>query len=199
MEPIDNYTFMPNGTLTATGNTNGHELYYKPVTHMMQNGSSLSITLQFNNEDFLADDNAVFSICFHRDNVRVDGDEFLYRIFVYNWSGKFNIYDSHSQYTMHDAVYDLTGDTTTITFLYTINDGLMDCDYTINGTTKIELKPRVAVNTDLHWQPSFALLNTDTNIFTVTDVTFTAPVPEPATATLSLLALCGLATRRRRK
>lgn len=38
------------------------------------------------------------------------------------------------------------------------------------------------------------------NGWTLPSVTFTTPVvPEPATATLSLLALCGLAARRRRK
>lgn len=45
--------------------------------------------------------------------------------------------------------------------------------------------------------PNMVTFNQDT-IFTITNFTITS-VPEPATTTLSLLALCGLATLRCRK
>ena len=54
------------------------------------------------------------------------------------------------------------------------------------------------IETSLAWQPRLTWDWNNPTAFTVTDVTFSM-VPEPTTATLSLLALAGLAARRRRR
>ena len=57
------------------------------------------------------------------------------------------------------------------------------------------------IDTSLAWQPCFSWDVGNATEVTVTDVTFSTSspmVPEPATATLSLLDLVGLAARRRR-
>ena len=55
------------------------------------------------------------------------------------------------------------------------------------------------IDQKLYWSPALYVYIPDTAL-TVTDITLTPTlVPEPTTATLSLLALAGLAARRRRK
>lgn len=43
----------------------------------------------------------------------------------------------------------------------------------------------------LDWRPSFGLSHADEVVFTVTDVTFTAPVPKPSTAALFWIIAAG--------
>ena len=62
--------------------------------------------------------------------------------------------------------------------------------YTLNDVQS-EIRT-VDVNTELNWKPFLAVQGTTVK------VTEMSLVPEPTTATLSLLALAGLAARRRR-
>ena len=94
-----------------------------------------------------------------------------------------------------DDYYSPTGDATTVTFLYSVTDNYLYGDYMLNGEPKATFCYESGeVDTNSNW--SMFLSNSDSGI-TVTDVTFTALVPEPTTATLSLLALAGFAARRR--
>lgn len=69
-------------------------------------------------------------------------------------------------------------------------------NYSVNGYTSNDFIIKEAP-TQLDWKPSFGVSTTETNIFTVTDVSFIS-VPEPTTASLTLLALTGYTLRRRR-
>lgn len=191
----------------------------------MVNGSGLTITLQFNNAAFLADESTrtvievnedgveeeleerratEFHINFHNDNSDADGggDNYFHSVRVYN-SGdeQLNIYDSGSQddyFTLDSSADSIT----TIKVNYTIKNNYLHYSYELNGAASEEyvFTKNGEVNPEIEWRPSFGLSSTASTIYTVTDVTFiSAPVPEPATATLSLLALAGLATRRLRK
>lgn len=69
-EPPEGCFSFEDGKLFATSNTNGKELFYKVKegTNLMENGSGLSITLQFNTADFLANNQSAFHIFFHNGN-----------------------------------------------------------------------------------------------------------------------------------
>lgn len=198
-EPPEGCFTFTDGKLIATGNTDGNELFYKVNvgTNPMVNGSGLSITLQFNNKSFLAESDSEFQIIFYTDNSVSDVDSFhITRMGCYD--GKFNIYDSA---TLMDHYFSLEdADTlTTVTVNYGIKDNKFCFSYTLNGSESDEFIYEAGeINPTLDWRPSFGLAHTSTNAFTVTDVTFYPAVPEPATATLSLLALAALAARRRR-
>lgn len=200
------FTFT-DGKLIATGNTNGKELFYKVNvgTNPMVNGSGLSITLQFNNKSFLAESDSEFHIIFHTDNsAREGGGKDVFHVFYVRSdkngeNGPFNIYDSA---TLMDHYFSLEdADTlTTVTVNYGIKDNKFCFSYTLNGSESDEFIYEAGeINPTLDWRPSFGLANSESNAFTVTDVTFYPAVPEPSTATLSLLALAALAARRRRK
>ena len=191
------FTFS-DGKLNVTGNTGGRELYYKVEegTNLMLNGSAMSITLQFDNDKFKEDENTGFYIAFHNNNSDIDGDDFFHRFYVFN-SGSLNLYDS----VTHDDYYDLdpASGITTIKVNYSIQNNHLCLSYELNGVASTHYVYQGAkVNSALEWRPCFGTSGTETNVFTVTDVTFN-PIPEPATATLSLLALAGLAARRRRQ
>lgn len=197
------FTFNNDGTLTATGNSNGKELHYiigedAIGTNLMQNGSGMSVTLQFNPESFLNDTETEIYISFHNNNSEIDGDDFLEKFSIFNISHQLNIYDKSSSF---DEYHDLdTGENPTeIEVDFIIENNMLCCSYSLNGVASRQFIME-AVDTNLDWKPSFGLACTDTNIFTITDVSFNS-IPEPATASffLSLLTFIGLTARRRRK
>lgn len=190
-----------NGILFATGNTSGKELFYKVEEgkKLMLNGSGLSITLQFDNSPFLAATGAEFQILFHTDNsIREGGGEDILHTVYIRSDGQLNIYDSCSN--SMDDYYPLTENSlTTITVNYFIEDNELHYQYDFNGQTSREyVFQEQKVNPNLEWRPSLGLSFSDDNVFRVTDVTFKL-VPEPTTTSLSMLALAGLAARKRRK
>ncbi len=204
-EPPEGCFSFEDGKLFATSNTNGKELFYKVKegTNLMENGSGLSITLQFNTADFLANNQSAFHIFFHNGNSDTDGagNDFFHFIHVMSLDGELNIYDM--SYEM-DHYHKLSEDNaiTTLTFNYSIKDNYLCYNYILNGEAGTEYAfTDKEVDSSLEWRPSFGLSHAETCVFVVTDVTFSAAptIPEPATASLSLLALCGLAARRRRK
>lgn len=206
-EAKDCFTFT-DGKLYASGNTGGKELFYKvnEGTNPMVNGSGLSITLQFDNDTFLNESETEFQIIFHTNNSELDGggSDFFHRLRIWNYSGSLNIYDdsSYNLSTSFDITHSLSvNDTTTIEVDYLIKENEMYCSYTLNGIVSDEYKLNTQeLNPDLDWRPCFGLSKTDGHSYTVTDVTFIpVSVPEPTAATLSMLALAGVAARRRRK
>lgn len=208
--PSGCFTF-ENGTLKAFDNTNGKELFYKVTseTPLMTNGSGLSITLQFDNESFLNDPETAFLIQFRVNNSIYTGDEgdttFHYLHVRNNGDGRqLNIYDKPAKDGIEwDSTLSIPSEgISTLTVDYAIKDNLFCYSYTLNGVPSDEyvFKSDIDVDPNLAWRPSFGVSNNESVIFTVTDVTFKlAPSPEPTTTTLSLLALVGLAARRRRK
>ena len=203
--PAQCFTFS-DGKLIATDNTNGKELFYKVTdeTPLMLNGSRLSITLQFDTATFLAAHQAELQILFHTDNTHSNGggSDFFHMFFIRSESGEINFYDktcSFDDYHHLDPGIHLT---TTVKVNYTIKDDHLCFNYELNGNPSGEYVFKDAeTDPSLAWRPSFGLDHASETVFTVTDVTLLAApaVPEPATATLSLLALAGLAARRRRK
>ena len=195
------FVFNSDGSLTATGNTSGNELHYiikEMGANLMQNGSGMSVTLQFDTESFLEDTGTEFYIAFHNDNSEIDGNDFFKRITIRNTDSQLNLYDDPVQF---DKYYTLdSGESfTEVEVDFIIENNVLCCTYSVNGTASERFAMK-EVNPSLDWKPSFGISNTETNIFTVTDVSFT-PIPEPATASflLSLLVIFGMTVRRRRK
>ncbi len=202
--PTGCFVFNNDGSLTVTGNSNGKELHYilgeeAAGTLPMQNGSGLSVSLQFNTEAFLKDVETCIHIAFRNDNPETGGEDVFQKISIQNVTGQLNIYDSNN---IFDKFYSLDSGkniTTEIEMDFIIENNLLCGTYSINGV-KSELFTLKEVSPDLDWKPSFGLSNTETNVFTVTDVTFTT-IPEPASAALflSLPAFFAVAVRRRRR
>lgn len=195
------FVFNSDGSLTATGNTSGNELHYiikEMGANLMQNGSGMSVTLQFDTESFLEDTGTEFYIAFHNDNSEIDGNDFFKRITIRNTDSQLNLYDDPVQF---DKYYTLdSGESfTEVEVDFIIENNVLCCTYSVNGTASERFAMK-EVNPSLDWKPSFGISNTETNIFTVTDVSFT-PIPEPSTASflLSLLVIFGMTVRRRRK
>lgn len=197
------FVFNNDGSLTVTGNSNGKELHYvlgedAAGTLPMQNGSGLSVSLQFNTEAFLKDVETCIHIAIHNDNPETGGEDVFQKISIHNVGSQLNIYDSNGEL---DNFYSLDSgkNVTEIEVDFIIENNLLCCDYSINGV-KSELFTLKGVSPDLDWKPSFGLSNTNTNVFTVTDVTFTT-IPEPATAALflALPAFFAVIARRRRR
>ena len=188
----ESFIFNEDGTMTISGEYGGLE--YIGQEYKMVNGSSVAITLQFNNAEFLGEEKFMpslgcYAMCYFT-NVGFD----YVGLAVTAYDGILNIFNSVASL---DDYFSPTGDTTTVTFLYRVTDNYLYGDYMLNGEPKATFCYEDGeVDTNLNW--SISLSNSDSGI-TVTDVTFTAPVPEPTTATLSLLALAGLAARRRRR
>ena len=105
-------------------------------------------------------------------------------------------------------------DSITIKFDVTAQNSLTFSAWSWNGTTATEVITKGAPAAATNITKDVVLTSNDTLLFvfgtnagngaanTIANLTSsytTAPVPEPATATLSLLALAGLAARRRRK
>ena len=90
-----------------------------------------------------------------------------------------------------DNNHELEEGDTKLTINHAIKDNHLCYSYTLNGIVSQEyIIDTEEVNPDLAWRPGFGLSNNETTVYTVTDVTFTTvPIPEPTTATLSLLAL----------
>ncbi len=186
-------------TLTITGNSNGKKLWYfidGKDPNPMVNGSGLSITFQFDTDLFLNDDETELAIYLYGK----DKDSEVHRFSVRTSKPEANIYDTYEG-SFHDEYYqvDRSIAITRITVNYTVRDNKLCYNYSINGTNKVkeDVVANLTLDTTLNWRPGFGCSHTDTSAYTVTDVTFKS-VPEPTTTALSLLALAGLAARRRR-
>lgn len=200
--PAECFTFS-DGKLIATDNTSGKELFYKVTdeTPLMLNGSRFSVTLQFDTATFLAEHEAELQITFHTDNTNRNGGnlDIFHRFYIRSDSGEINFYDSSSAFDDYHHLDPSIHLTTTVKVNYTIKDDHLCFNYELNGNPSGEYVFKDAkTDPSLAWRPCFGLSLASETVFTVTDVTLLA-VPEPATATLSLLALAGLAARRRRK
>ncbi len=85
------------------------------------------------------------------------------------------------------------GDSFALTLGSSAVEGTLSYDL---GITKLDVT-KLMVTIEGGGSPTHG--NTDWQTPTMSNLTITSPIPEPATATLSLLALAGLAARRRRK
>lgn len=191
-----NFTF-ENGNLIAHGGEYGSSdgcmlLYTSTTAYKMENNSSLAITLQFD-----ATPDAITTIPWSGFTIIPQVSTSLNMLQVKKFdAGSIILSDAlgGTNYTLSEG-----GETTAaLTLNYTVENGNLCYTYTFNGETSEKMTAAEGIDTSLAWQPLLAWDWNNPTAFTVTDVTFSM-VPEPTTATLSLLALAGLAARRRRK
>ena len=196
-----NFTFDENGNLIAHGGEYGSDKgcmlqHYTSTAPKMENNSSLAITLQFD-----ATPDAITTIPWSDFTIIIPQGEKALNWLQVNKSnaGSIILADmvSRTDYTLSEG-----GETTAaLTLNYTVENGNLCYTYTFNGETSEKMTAAEGIDTSLAWQPLLTWSWNNPTAFTVTDVTFSTSspmVPEPATATLSLLALAGLAARRRR-
>lgn len=199
-KPEGVFTFNDDGTMTAQGDSGQWLLHYTPKASRMQEGSSLAITLQFNKDDIAPDGNSISLRLF-------DGQGTYYDNSLYNGYSRVefekkigfgikgeNIGDYYTLGKFADSI--------AVTFTYTVKNGDLVFSYSAPGIDETFSNAETVledIDQKLYWSPALYVYNPDTAL-TVTDITLTPTlVPEPTSATLSLLALAGLAARRRRK
>ena len=185
-----NFTFV-DGNLIAQGDvTSGFpdtcDLLYKSA-HKMENGSSLAITLQFASTQGLED----FTVCTSHPDV--DDAACLYVRTTGGGSFELKQWGAPITHLLTEA----SETPASLTLNFIVENGNLCYTYTFNGGESEKFTVVEGFDTSLAWQPYFSWDVENATQVTVTDVTFSM-VPEPATATLSLLALAGLAARRRR-
>ena len=190
-----NFTFDENGNLVTHvgGESSGYcDLSYTSTAYKMENNSSLAITLQF-----AATPDTITTIPWSGFTILIPlGSDTMNMLQVQKYNaGSIILADmvGKTDYTLSEG-----GETTAaLTLNYTVENGNLCYTYTFNGETSKKMTAAEGIDTSLAWQPLLTWSWNNPTAFTVTDVTFSM-VPEPATATLSLLALAGLAARRRR-
>ena len=187
------FTFVDGNLVTHVGGeSSGYcDLSYTSTAYKMENNSSLAITLQFDatpdaTPDAITTTWSGFTIITPLNMLQV----------MKSNAGRIKLIDTPggTEYILSE------GDKTTaaLTLNYTVENGNLCYTYTFNGETSKKMTAAEGIGTSLAWQPRLTWDWENSTAFTVTDVTFSM-VPEPTTATLSLLALAGLAARRRRK
>ena len=188
-----NFTFVDGNLVAHGGVTSGFtgtcDLSYTSTAHKMENGSSLAITLQFASTQGLED----FTVAPY------DIDVACLWVWTYGDSFVLSATDAMNPHLLTEA----SETSASLTLNFIVENGNLCYTYKFNGGGESEKFTVVeGINTSLAWQPRFSWNLGNATEVTVTDVTFSTSspmVPEPATATLSLLALAGLAARRRRK
>ena len=188
LNDLENGNFVAKGDVTAP--QDACTLLYTSTAYKMENGSSLAITLQF---DTRLGSSSAFAFILQDSTTplhvaQVDTDT----------SGAIDLLclASNETYTL----WYRGATSATLTFNYIVEDDNLCYTYKFNDDPESE-KITVAegiTEENLSWQPVFWWLENNNTDYKVTNVTFSM-VPEPTTATLSLLALAGLAARRRRK
>lgn len=191
-------SFTTDNTVIVSGHSAGSALYYTPTTHQMENESSLAITFQFDTATFATENTTLFT-CYLFDSSVEPSTIFPDSSYYHYWcvATTNNHLEIFSEEDSTKIPISNLPETTVFTLNYGIENSQLFYSYTIGTTTSDRIFVK-EIDTDLYWRPGFEWdsLNAE---YKVTNVTFTAPVPEPTTATLSLLALFGLAARRRRK
>ena len=192
------FTFENGNLVTHGGGERGYcELSYTSTAYKMENGSSLAITLQFASTQGLKD----FTVCSSSD---IEAADVAYLYVRTTGEGYFelNQWDNATDDYIRHTLTEASETPASLTLNFIVENGNLGYTYTFNNGGESE-KFTVAegIDTSLAWQPYFSWRVVNATEVTVTDVTFSTSspvVPEPATATLSLLALAGLAARRRR-
>lgn len=192
-----NFTFVDGNLIAHGGVTSGFtgtcDLSYTSTAHKMENGSSLAITLQFASTQGLED----FTVAPY------DIDVACLWVWTYGDSFVLTQWDSATDAMNPHLLTEASETSASLTLNFIVENGNLCYTYKFNGGGESEKFTVVeGINTSLAWQPRFSWNVGNATEVTVTDVTFSTSspmVPEPATATLSLLALAGLAARRRRK
>lgn len=195
-------TFNQDGTLTMTGigtTDNPYpfaSLVYSPSnTYKMENGSSLSITLQLNTQ--FNEHEAHFTLFLESGN-----DDVFTNFGVSKYAPEYGFYvgdvcnGEENNFMSYEDNRLLNQ--SKITINYTVENGGLYCSHTLNNVNCGKVTVMENIDTESYWLPKMEIFDCKDTTFTITNFTITS-VPEPATSTLSLLALCGLAARRRRK
>ncbi len=198
-EHVHNFTF-ENGNLVTHGGGDERyeycELSYTSTAPKMENGSSLAITLQVASIENLYD----FVVCSSSDP---DVPDYAF-LWVKTDGGYFSLnqWDIATEEWIHYTLTEASETPASLTFNFIVENGNLCYTYTFNGGESEKMTVAEGIDTSLAWQPYFSWEVGNATEVTVTDVTFSTSspmVPEPTTATLSLLALAGLAARRRRR
>ena len=200
-----NFTFdLENGNLIARGGEDGSscQLLYTSTAYKMENNSSLAITLQFDATPDATPD--AITTTWSGFTIIPQGFTPLNVLQVMKSNaGRIKLIDTigGTDYVLSEGG-ETTAALTLLTLNYTVENGNLCYTYTFNGETSKKMTAAEGIDASLAWQPLLTWDRDSSTAFTVTEVTFSTSspmVPEPATATLSLLALAGLAARRRRK
>ena len=173
-------------------------LAYAPETFKMQDGSSLSITLTFDPTSI--NENVFFAFSPYATGTN-NSDTALALTGI---QGSSIVSTSNTPggglaliFSKPLDLSQLPVESTLALNFYVEKDDL-HFTYTLNDVQS-EIRT-VDVNTELNWKPFLAVQGTTVKVTEMSLVPASSPVvPEPTTATLSLLALAGLAARRRRK
>ncbi|MBQ7023303.1 MAG: hypothetical protein IJN29_06965 [Akkermansia sp.] len=179
---------------------NNVALAYVPETFKMQDGSSLSITLTFDPTSI--NNNVIFAFSPYATGMD-------YSDTIHALTGITGIYGSpyiestnitggnnSSNFSIPLALSQVPAESTLALNFYVEKDDL-NFTYTLNDVQSQIWT--VDVDTKLNWKPLLAVQGTTVKVTEMSLVPASSPVaPEPTTATLSLLALAGLAARRRR-
>lgn len=196
-----NYTFVDGNLVAQGGGERGNcNLSYTSTAPKMENGSSLAITLQFASTQGLED----FTVYSSHPKVADAARDYAACLYVWTTSGGYfelKQWDNATDAPISLLSTEASETTASLTLNFIVENGNLCYTYTFNGGKSEKFTAVEGIDTSLAWQPCFSWDVTNATKVTVTDVTFSTSspmVPEPATATLSLLALAGLSARRRR-
>ncbi len=171
-------------------------LAYTPETFKMQDGSSLSITLTFDPKSI--NGNVIFA--FSPYATGMDNSDTALALTGIQGSSIVSMSNTRGNgsliFSIPLALSQVPVESTLALNFYVEKDDLR-FTYTLNDVQSQIWT--VDVDTELNWKPFLAVQGTTVKVTEMSLVPASSPVvPEPTTATLSLLALAGLAARRRR-
>ena len=188
------YTVDEDGTLSLKNVA----LTYTPETLKMQDGSSLSITLSFETSSAVAGE-FYFSpyatgIGPNDSAIAFTGSSGISFVSINKLPES-----STSLLYMENFDLSLAPDESTIVLDFLVKNDDLYCTYTLNEQVIATWNANVKVDAESYWKPYLTASNMTIKVTEMSLVPASSPVvPEPTTATLSLLALAGLAARRRR-
>jgi len=173
-------------------------LTYTPETLKMQDGSSLSITLSFETSSVVGGQfyfspyaTGIYSAIAFTGST---GTSFV------SMNTLFPASSSHPDFRYTENFdLSLAPDESTIVLDFLVKNDDLYCTYTLNEQVIATWNANVKVDTESYWKPYLTASNMTIKVTEMSLIPASSPVvPEPTTATLSLLALAGLAARRRR-
>jgi len=175
-------------------------LTYTPETLKMQDGSSLSITLSFETSSAVA---GQFYFSPYATGIAPNDSAIAFTGSSGTSFVSMNILpESTSQPDiryMENFDLSLAPDESTIVLDFHVKNDDLYCTYTLNEQVIATWNANVKVDTESYWKPYLTASDMTIKVTEMSLIPASSPVvPEPTTATLSLLALAGLAARRRR-
>lgn len=192
------YAVDEDGTLSL----NNVALTYTPETLKMQDGSSLSITLSFETSSAVA---GQFYFSPYATGTGIIPNDSAIAFTGSSGSSFVSMNILPESTSQPDIRYmgnfdlSLAPDESTIVLDFLVKNDDLYCTYTLNEQVIATWNANVKVDTESYWKPYLTASDMTIKVTEMSLIPASSPVvPEPTTATLSLLALAGLAARRRR-